>query len=151
MLVVDGDVDFARGPGAFFPDLGRIVRVENDGAAAPPAARQFDPDVVLLDLGLPGLTGWEVAAQLRADPRFDRTAILAISGYGQEEDRRRSAEAGIDAHLTKPVDRDDLLRAAAARLAARRERDRPNETPDPALARAAGAGERAGAPVAGSR
>ena len=123
-LVVDDNVDFARGLGAFFEDLGHVVRVENDGAAAPSAARQFQPDLALLDLGLPGLTGWEVAAQLRADARFDRTAILAISGYGQGEDRRRSAEAGFDAHLTKPVDHDELLRTAAARLAARRPPDR---------------------------
>ncbi|NNJ24339.1 Chemotaxis response regulator protein-glutamate methylesterase [Planctomycetes bacterium LzC2] len=137
VLVVDDNVDFARGLGAFFLDLGHLVRVENDGAAAPPAARQFKPDLVLLDLGLPGLTGWEVAAQLRVDPQFDRTAILAISGYGQEEDRRRSAEAGIDAHLTKPVDHDELLRAAAARLAARRKANRGevdrDERPAPAV------------------
>ncbi|MEM9702012.1 MAG: response regulator, partial [Planctomycetota bacterium] len=120
VLVVDDNVDFARSLGAFLTEQGHTVRVENDGAEACVAARQFRPDLALLDLGLPGLTGWEVAAQLRADPQFDDTAILAISGYGQEQDRRRSAEAGIDAHLTKPVDHDELLRTAADRVAARR-------------------------------
>ena len=116
---MDDNRDLARGMGAFFTAAGHEVRVEHDGGVAPAAAKAFRPDVVLLDLGLPGLTGWEVAAQLRADARFEATALLAVSGYGQAEDRRRSAAAGFDAHLTKPVDHDRLLREAARCLTAR--------------------------------
>ena len=113
MLVVDDNRDLARGMAAFLRGLGHAVRVESDGPAGLAAAREDHPEVCLLDLGLPGLTGLEIAAALRSDRAFDRTPLLAVSGYGQDKDRRRSAEAGFDAHLTKPVDYDDLLRRIA--------------------------------------
>jgi two-component system CheB/CheR fusion protein len=73
--------------------------------------------VVLLDIGLPGMDGCAVAAALRADPALSRSLLIAISGYGQEEDRRRSREAGFDHHLVKPV-KPDVLRALLERAPA---------------------------------
>ena len=66
-------------------------------------AQTYHPDVVLLDIGLPGMTGYEVAEQLRRQPEFSGTLLVAITGYGQEEDRRRCCEAGFNHHLVKPV------------------------------------------------
>jgi len=72
------------------------------------AARRFRPEVVLCDIGLPGCDGYEVARALRQDPATASARLIAISGYGQEEDERRSHEAGFERHLTKPVHPADL-------------------------------------------
>ena len=68
------------------------------------------PDVVLLDIGLPGMSGYEVAAQLRQLPDMGTTLLVALTGYGQDRDRERARQAGFDQHLTKPVDHPTLLR-----------------------------------------
>ena len=68
----------------------------------------YGPDVILLDIGLPGMDGYEVARRLRQDARFKDTLIIAVSGYGRESDRRLSVEAGFDDHLIKPVDLEKL-------------------------------------------
>ena len=94
---------------------GHDVRTASDGTLGLEAARSFHPEVILCDIGLPGMSGYEVAAQLRASPEFRKTRLIALSGYGQDEDRRRSREAGFDYHLTKPVEPkvlNDLLRSA---------------------------------------
>ena len=70
--------------------------------------RDFEPQVVLCDLGLPGLSGFEVAARLREQPECSGTLLVALSGYGRDEDRRQSQSAGFDHHLTKPVDSEVL-------------------------------------------
>jgi DNA-binding response OmpR family regulator len=88
---------------------GYSVRCEYDGRSALAAARDYRPHVVVLDLGLPDITGYEVAERLRADPDSSRIPVVAVTGYGQESDRRRAREAGIDHHLTKPVDPDALV------------------------------------------
>ena len=80
------------------------MEIAHDGFAAIEAAKAFSPDIILLDLGLPGLDGFQVAQTLRADPRFRQTRLIAVSGYGQSEDRKRSEVAGFDHHLVKPVD-----------------------------------------------
>jgi PAS domain S-box-containing protein len=81
------------------------VRVAYDGPSGVAAAREFDPDLALLDIGLPkGMDGYEVARRIRALPGRERTALVALTGYGRSEDRKRSAEAGFTAHLVKPVD-----------------------------------------------
>jgi CheY-like chemotaxis protein len=87
---------------------GHAVEVAADGPAAVRAAENNHPDVVLLDIGLPGPSGWEVARMLHALPADKRPLLVAVTGYDGEEDRRRSHEAGIDLHLTKPVDLDRL-------------------------------------------
>jgi PAS domain S-box-containing protein len=83
---------------------GHTVRAAYDGPAALLTASTFHPEVVLCDIGLPGMDGYEVARQLRQLDGEDNPVLIAITGYGQEEDRRRSARAGFDQHLTKPVD-----------------------------------------------
>ena len=92
---------------------GRQTRTVYDGPSVLQAARSFEPDIVLLDIGLPGMSGYDVARQLRAEPGLSRSVLIAVTGWGSEEDRRLSREAGFDEHLTKPVDLgilDPLLR-----------------------------------------
>jgi CheY-like chemotaxis protein len=74
-----------------------------DGPSGIDAALEFQPEVVLIDIGLPGMNGYEVAGRLRSMPQFDHTLLVAVTGYGQADDRRRAHEAGFDHHLVKPV------------------------------------------------
>jgi CheY-like chemotaxis protein len=100
--------------------MGCQVAVAGSGPEAVEQARAFRPDLVLCDLGLPGMSGHEVAAALRQEPATAATRLIAISGYGQEEDRERSLAAGFERHLTKPVDVEELqglLAAAPVRTA----------------------------------
>ncbi|WP_437634289.1 ATP-binding protein [Sorangium sp. So ce854] len=109
VLLVDDNVDAAEGLRRILQLHGHTVSMAHDGPAALEAARAGAPDLVLLDIGLPGMDGYEVVRRLRADPRHRGSYIAAVSGYGQDQDRRRSREAGFDAHLTKPVAADQLL------------------------------------------
>jgi CheY-like chemotaxis protein len=84
--------------------LGHETRVAHDGMTALDIAREFRPEVILLDIGMPGLDGYEVARRLRAMNQGQTFRIVAITGWGQEADRLRSKEAGFDLHLVKPVD-----------------------------------------------
>jgi CheY-like chemotaxis protein len=86
------------------------VAVAHSGPEGVEAARQFQPDVVLCDLGLPGMDGYQVARELRLHPATAHARLIAISGYGQEEDERRALEAGFDLHLTKPIGIPELQR-----------------------------------------
>ncbi|HEX8201798.1 MAG TPA: response regulator [Isosphaeraceae bacterium] len=104
VLVVDDNTDGARVLARLLQAGGHRVRVAHDGPSALEAARAEPPDVVLLDIGLPGMDGYEVAQRLKAMEGPDHALLVALTGYGQEEDRRRSVEAGIDHHLIKPVD-----------------------------------------------
>lgn len=108
-LVVDDNVDAAESIAVVLRLSGVDVETAHDGPAALAAARALHPAVIVLDIGLPGLDGYEVARQLRAEPAFRETFIVALTGYGQDEDRRRAAEAGFDLHLVKPVDPARLL------------------------------------------
>jgi CheY-like chemotaxis protein len=104
VLVVDDNHDSADAL-AMLVRLWKLdARVAYDGPSALEAVRDAVPDVVLLDIGLPGLDGYEVARRLRADPRLAGTRLVALTGYGTREDKERAAAAGFDAHLTKPVD-----------------------------------------------
>jgi two-component system CheB/CheR fusion protein len=113
VLVVDDNVDSAESLMALLGIAGHQVRIAFDGREAVEIARTFAPDVVLLDIGLPGMDGCAVAGVLRADPIASRSLLVALSGYGREEDRRRTREAGFDHHLVKPV-RPEVLRALLA-------------------------------------
>jgi two-component system CheB/CheR fusion protein len=88
----------------FLELLGHEVAVAYTGPEGVHMARAFHPDVVLCDIGLPGLDGYGVAGALRRDPVTARAHLIAITGYGEDEDRQRSRQAGFDHHLTKPVD-----------------------------------------------
>ncbi|HEV7406312.1 MAG TPA: ATP-binding protein [Chthoniobacteraceae bacterium] len=115
ILVVDDNEDAAAGLGRLLTRRGYAVRLAATGPEALDAVEALAPAAILLDIGLPGMDGFEVAARLRQDPRCGGLVIIALSGYGQEEDRARSAQAGFDSHLVKPVDFEEvrgLLRAA---------------------------------------
>ena len=104
VLVVDDNEDVGREPGDAAAAAGHEVRVAHDGPAALAQADEFGPDVVLLDIGLPGMDGCEVARRLRAPAAGREALLVAVTGCGQDEDRRRSREAGFDHHLVKPAD-----------------------------------------------
>jgi CheY-like chemotaxis protein len=87
---------------------GHDVRIAQDGPSAMEEVRCRRPEIVLLDIGLPGMDGYEVAQSIRRLPGMDELVLIALSGYAQDEDRRRSREAGFNYHLTKPVDTDAL-------------------------------------------
>ena len=104
VLVVDDNVDTAESLAALLRLRGHSVEVAFSGPMALEVAASFEPETVLLDIGLPGLDGYEVAVTMRLDHRLAKTTLVALTGYGQEADRRRASEAGFDHYLTKPVD-----------------------------------------------
>jgi two-component system CheB/CheR fusion protein len=104
VLVVEDNLDAAESLATLLHLWGHDVRVVHDGLDALDAARAYRPEVVLLDIGLPGLDGYQVAERLHQEPGLDHTLLVAMTGYGQPEDRRRSREAGIHHHFVKPVE-----------------------------------------------
>jgi signal transduction histidine kinase/ActR/RegA family two-component response regulator len=104
VLVVDDNQDSVDSIALLLRLWGHEVRTAHEGQSALKAARTYQPQVVLMDIGLPGMSGHEVARQLRQEWSPDQMLLVALTGYGQDEDRRRSQEAGIDQHLVKPVD-----------------------------------------------
>ena len=111
--MVDDNVDAAETLGMLLKSLGHETCVAHDGVAALQMAGEFRPDVVMLDLGMPGLDGYETARRLRALKSERPFRIIAISGWGQESDRKKTREAGFDLHLTKPVEVEDLVQAVS--------------------------------------
>jgi CheY-like chemotaxis protein len=109
---VDDNVDAATAVGQLLEMQGHEVALSADGPAALAAAATTPPDVILLDIGLPGMDGYEVAARLRA-AGHTRAALVALTGYGRDSDVQRSREAGFDHHLVKPVDLGRLQKIAA--------------------------------------
>src|SRR5205823_2257276 len=103
VLVVDDNVDAAESLAILLRLWGHDVRITHTGPQALERAEEYQPEIALLDIGLPGLSGYEVARRLRQQPQFAATVLIAVTGYGQESDRRQSADAGFDHHLTKPV------------------------------------------------
>ena len=114
VLIVDDNIDSAAMLNLLLPGWGYVTAVAHSGTEAIQRARQFKPHIILLDIGLPEMSGYEVAQRLREDPDQASTVIVALTGYGQEEDRRRTQEAGFAAHLTKPVDVESLNRMLIA-------------------------------------
>jgi PAS domain S-box-containing protein len=104
VLVVDDNVDACESVAMILRACGFDVRCLHDGPSVLSTALRWHPDVIVLDIGLPGMSGLEVATQLRQHEEFERTPLAALTGYGQEEDQRRSAQAGFNLHLTKPID-----------------------------------------------
>jgi CheY-like chemotaxis protein len=118
VLVVDDNQDAAESLAILLRHAGCDVRTAHDGLEAVGAAAVFRPEVAILDLGLPGLNGYEVARRIRKDLGTG-VLLIAVTGWGQDEDRRRTAAAGFDHHLTKPVELDELRRLLAALRSAR--------------------------------
>ena len=104
VLVVDDNRDAADSLGMLLQFLGAEVMVVHDGRSALDALKTFEPEVVLLDLGMPEMNGLEVARRVREDPQHGEVTLVALTGWGQREDRRRTHEAGFDYHLVKPAD-----------------------------------------------
>jgi len=115
ILVVDDNHDAADTLAELLRLSGQQVRTAYRGAEALTLASTFHPEIVFLDLGLPGMDGYEVARRLRAQPEQARMTLIALTGYGRESDFARSKEAGIDHHLIKPVDLTDLQPFLSAR------------------------------------
>ncbi|HEX4764184.1 MAG TPA: ATP-binding protein [Usitatibacter sp.] len=104
VLLADDNVDFATSLGDLLSARGHEVRIAHDGAEALRAAEAFRPEVAFVDIGMPKVHGYEVARRMRASPGTARTLLVAVTGWGQENDRKRAREAGFDRHLVKPVD-----------------------------------------------
>jgi two-component system, OmpR family, response regulator len=110
VLVVDDNVDAAHTLAMLVQLAGHDVRIAYDGPPALTLAQAFQPQVVLLDLNLPAMDGYEVARKLRERPETHEAVLAAVSGWGQLEDRRRSKDAGFDRHFVKPVDPNIITR-----------------------------------------
>jgi CheY-like chemotaxis protein len=108
MLVVDDNRDAASSLAMFLQLSGHDVRVAHDGETAIELAGEFRPQTIFLDLGMPGTDGYEVCRHIRNAPWGKNMRLIAITGWGQDEDRRKSATAGFDMHLVKPVDPETL-------------------------------------------
>jgi CheY-like chemotaxis protein len=103
VLVVDDNEDSANSLGMLLKSLGTDVQTVHDGAAALETIRSYHPDVVFLDIGMPGMDGIEVARQIRQHPDLEKVTLVALTGWGQANDRNRTQEAGFDHHLVKPA------------------------------------------------
>jgi CheY-like chemotaxis protein len=110
VLIVDDNQDAARLLAALLIHHGHATCVALDGPSALRMAQDFGPDIALLDIGLPGMDGYELAGRLRETPGLADVRLMAVTGYGQESDRQRSAAAGFDTHLVKPIDLIELLK-----------------------------------------
>ena len=129
VLVVDDNADAAEMMAMLLELDGHDVRVAHDADSALTVAGEFTPDVGLFDIGLPDIDGYELARRVRDDSRLVHMYLVAVTGWGQEEDQRRAREAGFDSHLTKPADPDavrDALALAGAVQDARACYARPN-------------------------
>lgn len=119
VLVVDDNEDAADSLATLLGVMGYEVRIAYDGPEAIVAADEFKPAVALLDIGLPKLSGYDIARYVRAQ-RGAEVLLVAITGWGQEEDRRKAREAGFDHHFTKPADLDRLLELIGQELHSRK-------------------------------
>jgi CheY-like chemotaxis protein len=118
VLVADDNADSADSLALLLRSTGHDVHTARDGVEAVAAAERLRPSIVLLDVGMPRMNGYDAARKIRAQPWGRNVLLIAQTGWSQDEDRRRSAEAGFDAHLTKPIDL-ALLQQLVARGALR--------------------------------
>ena len=110
ILVVDDNRDAAISLAMILNKMGNETQTAHDGHEAVDVAAAFKPDVILLDIGMPKLNGYDACRRIREQPWGREPFIVALTGWGQEEDRRRSREAGFDRHMVKPVDPADLVK-----------------------------------------
>jgi CheY-like chemotaxis protein len=114
ILVVDDNIDGALSLQLFLEMGGHTVKVAHTGLDALEAVRQEMPEFIFLDIGLPGMNGYEVAQAIRRMPHGEAPRIFAVTGWGAEQDKTRSAEAGCNKHLTKPIDLSEVEKLLAA-------------------------------------
>jgi CheY-like chemotaxis protein len=107
---VDDNRDSAESLSRLLQLMGHKTMIAYDGPSGVDCAEQFHPEVALLDLGLPGIDGYELARRIRATPWGTTVVLIAATGWGAANDRRRSREAGFDHHMVKPIDLDELER-----------------------------------------
>jgi CheY-like chemotaxis protein len=113
ILLVEDNPDIGETLRDLLELLGHDVELADNGLRGVQRALENRPEVMLVDIGLPGIDGYEVARQLRATDAGRKMMLIALTGYGRPEDRQKSRDAGFDAHLTKPVEPDDLLKVFA--------------------------------------
>ncbi|MBA3231593.1 MAG: response regulator [Acidobacteria bacterium] len=116
VLLVDDNADASLMLQIALEQVGYVIELAYDGPSALARAQSFQPAVILLDIGLPVMDGYEVAERLRSSPGTHRPVLVALTGYGQDSDRQRSREAGFDHHLVKPVDLEELERLLATTI-----------------------------------
>jgi CheY-like chemotaxis protein len=114
VLVVDDNQDAARIFAVLLRSVGHDVRTSHDGPSALEAAINYLPDAVLLDLGLPGMSGFDVAKRMRQEPSLANVVLIALTGYGRPEDRQQSLDAGVDHHLIKPAEFEQVRQILAS-------------------------------------
>jgi PAS domain S-box-containing protein len=125
ILIVDDNRDAAVSLATLLQITGHETFMSHDGRAAIEAAQKHRPDLVLLDIGLPTFNGYEVCRQIRGQPWGKEMVLIALTGWGQSEDRRKSRDAGFDGHLVKPVNYGDLVKMLRTLVAARRPEEQP--------------------------
>ena len=114
VLVVDDNADAAETLGLVLEMMGHRAELAYDGAGALRMAARFQPEIIFVDIGMPGMSGYELAGRIRADLGMSDARLIALSGFGTEDDRRRSAQSGFDAHIVKPIDPKTLPGVLAA-------------------------------------
>ncbi len=117
VLIADDNPDAAAMLAEFVKAQGGTAYLAHDGAMAVRMGADLQPDVILLDISMPGMNGYETCRQLRANPRSARAFIVALTGWGQDQDKQHAQQSGFDAHLTKPADLDLLAKLLAERSA----------------------------------
>ena len=108
ILLADDNVDYAASMALILEAMGHDVRVANDGEQAVALAQIFSPQIAFLDIGLPTLSGYALARRLRTLPETRKCILVAVTGWGQEDDKRNAREAGFDHHLVKPVEPEQM-------------------------------------------
>ena len=116
VVIIDDNQDAAQSTAMLVEQLGGLARTANDGASGLAAVEEFQPDIVLLDIGMPGMDGYEACRQIRQQTSERHIVVIAVTGWGQPQDKQRALDAGFDAHLTKPVDPTTLTSVLARTL-----------------------------------
>jgi len=108
LVVADDNVDTAHSLSLLLEALGHEAKIAHNGVQALGLAHEFQPDAMIIDIGMPGLDGHDLARRIRAEPWGKELLLIAASGWGQDEDKERSREAGFNLHLVKPVELETL-------------------------------------------
>jgi CheY-like chemotaxis protein len=120
VVIIDDNEDAANTLSMLVEQLGGSSRTAYDAMSGLQAVKEFQPDTVLLDIGMPRIDGYETCRQLRQQPSLGHITVIAVSGWGQAHDKQRALDAGFDAHLTKPIDPEALAHVLAGNAQRRR-------------------------------